>query len=222
MEIKNAQYEISNAKVEQCPDTDVPEYAFIGRSNVGKSSLINMLTRRKGLAKTSQKPGKTLLINHFRINDGKFYIVDLPGYGFAQRGKDQRDEFRRIIEQYILNRSQMTMLFVLIDIRHAPQKIDLEFLNWLGENGVPFAIVFTKADKLGPNAGKKKVEEYKKVLLESWEELPPIFITSSEKSTGRDEILDYIESINKEILSQNREPAAPTSTEETPSDAPQP
>jgi GTP-binding protein len=222
MEIKNAQYEISNAKVEQCPATDVPEYAFIGRSNVGKSSLINMLTRRKGLAKTSQKPGKTLLINHFRINDGKFYIVDLPGYGFAQRGKDQRDEFRRIIEQYILNRSQMTMLFVLIDIRHAPQKIDLEFLNWLGENGVPFAIVFTKADKLGPNAGKKKVEEYKKVLLESWEELPPIFITSSEKATGRDEILDYIESINKEILSQNREAPAPTSPEETPSDAPQP
>lgn len=196
MEIKNASYLISNAKVEQCPATDVPEYAFIGRSNVGKSSLINMLTRRKGLAKTSQKPGKTLLINHFKINDGKFYIVDLPGYGYAARGKDQREDFRRIIEQYILYRQQMTLLFVLIDIRHEPQKIDLEFLNWLGENGVPFAIVFTKADKLGPNAGAAKVEAYKKVLTESWEELPPVFVTSSEKSTGRDEILDFIEKTN--------------------------
>lgn len=183
----------------------MPEYAFIGRSNVGKSSLINMLTRRKGLAKTSQKPGKTLLINHFKINDGKFYIVDLPGYGFAQRGKAQREEFRQIIEQYILNRRQMTLLFVLIDIRHSPQKIDLEFLDWLGENGIPFAIVFTKADKLGPNAGKTKVEEYKQELLKRWEELPPIFITSSEKATGRDEILDYIEEVNKEVLSSQKE-----------------
>ena len=156
MEIKSAKYEISNAKVEQCPDTKVPEYAFIGRSNVGKSSLINMLTKRKGLAKTSQKPGKTLLINHFCINDGDFYIVDLPGYGYASRGKEQREDFKRIIEEYILHRQQMTLLFVLIDIRHEPQKIDLAFLNWLGENGVPFAIVFTKADKLGPNAGKAR------------------------------------------------------------------
>ncbi len=200
MEIKNAKYEISNARVEQCPDTDVPEYAFIGRSNVGKSSLINMLTKRKGLAKTSQKPGKTLLINHFKINDGAFYIVDLPGYGYAQRGKDQREEFRKIIEQYILHRRQMTLLFVLIDIRHEPQKIDLEFLNWLGENNVPFAIVFTKADKLGPVAGLKHVEDYKKELLKHWEELPQIFITSSEKATGRDEILDYIEQINRQVL----------------------
>ncbi len=199
MEIKNAKYEISNANVEQCPDTDVPEYAFIGRSNVGKSSLINMLTRRKGLAKTSQKPGKTLLINHFKINDGAFYIVDLPGYGYAQRGKEQRDEFRRIIEHYILDRRQMTLLFVLIDIRHEPQKIDLEFLNWLGEHQVPFAIVFTKADKVGPNAGLARVENYKKDLLKQWEELPPIFITSSENSTGRDELLDYIEQINRQI-----------------------
>lgn len=205
MEIKNAKYEISNAKVEQCPATDVPEYAFIGRSNVGKSSLINMLTRRKGLAKTSQKPGKTLLINHFKINDGAFYIVDLPGYGYAQRGKEQRDEFRKIIEQYILDRAQMTLLFVLIDIRHEPQKIDLEFLNWLGENQVPFAIVFTKADKLGPNAGLARVEDYKKVLLEYWEQLPPIFITSSEKSTGRDELLDYIEQINRQVLLDKKE-----------------
>ena len=200
MEIKNAKYEISNAKVEQCPDTDVPEYAFIGRSNVGKSSLINMLTRRKGLAKTSQKPGKTLLINHFRINDGAFYIVDLPGYGFAQRGKDQREEFRRIIEHYILDRRQMTLLFVLIDIRHEPQKIDLEFLQWLGEHQVPFAIVFTKADKLGPNAGLAHVEAYKKELLKQWEELPPVFVTSSENATGCDELLDYIEQINRQVL----------------------
>lgn len=199
MEIKNAEYLISNAKVEQCPVTDVPEYAFIGRSNVGKSSLINMLTRRKGLAKTSQKPGKTLLINHFKINGGKFYIVDLPGYGYAARGKDQRDDFKRIIEQYILHRRQMTLLFVLIDIRHAPQKIDLQFLQWLGENGVPFAIVFTKADKLGPNAALKKVDDYKKALLQQWEELPPVFITSSEKGQGRDEVLDYIEQVNKAI-----------------------
>lgn len=208
MEIKNAKYEISNARVDQCPATDVPEYAFIGRSNVGKSSLINMLTRRKGLAKTSQKPGKTLLINHFKINDGAFYIVDLPGYGYAQRGKDQRDEFRRIIEDYILGRPQMTELFVLIDIRHEPQKIDLEFLNWLGENEVPFAIVFTKADKLGPNAGAAKVDAYKRVLLEKWEELPPIFVTSSEKSTGRDELLDFIENINKEVQKAHEEEKA--------------
>lgn len=211
MEIKNAQYEISNANVEQCPDTNVPEYAFIGRSNVGKSSLINMLTRKKGLAKTSQKPGKTLLINHFKINDGAFYIVDLPGYGYAQRGKEQRNEFRRIIEHYILDRRQMTLLFVLIDIRHEPQKIDLEFLNWVGENQVPFAIVFTKADKLGPVAGLNHVEEYKKELLKHWEELPPIFITSSEKSTGRNEILDYIEEINRMVkLSQTENELNPT------------
>ena len=197
MEIKSAKYEISNAKEEQCPDTKVPEYAFIGRSNVGKSSLINMLTKRKGLAKTSQKPGKTLLINHFCINDGDFYIVDLPGYGYASRGKEQREDFKRIIEEYILHRQQMTLLFVLIDIRHEPQKIDLAFLNWLGENGVPFAIVFTKADKLGPNAGKAKVEAYKQELLKTWETLPPVFITSSEKSSGREELLDYIEDTNK-------------------------
>ncbi len=208
MEIKNAKYEISSAKVAQCPDTDVPEYAFIGRSNVGKSSLINMLTRSKGLAKTSQKPGKTLLINHFRINDGSFYIVDLPGYGYAARGKSQREEFRAMIESYILDRHQMTLLFVLIDIRHEPQKIDIEFIDWLGENGVPFAIVFTKADKLGTNAGATKVEEYKKELLKKWEELPPVFVTSSEKGLGRDQILEYIESINKEISKCSSEDTA--------------
>ncbi len=203
MEIKNAKYEKSSAKVEQCPETKVPEYAFIGRSNVGKSSLINMLTRHRGLAKTSQKPGKTMLINHFKINDGAFYIVDLPGYGYASRGKDQREEFRTMIESYILDREQMTMLFVLVDIRHEPQKIDIEFIQWLGENSVPFAIIFTKADKLGPIAGANKVEEYKKELLKNWEELPPIFVTSSEKGAGRNEVLDYIESINKEIASKD-------------------
>lgn len=201
MVIKNAKYLISNADVGKCPDTHAPEYAFIGRSNVGKSSLINMLCHNKSLAKTSQKPGKTLLINHFSINDGEWYIVDLPGYGYAARGKSQREQFTHIIESYILDRAQMTCLFVLIDIRHEPQKIDREFLDWLGEHGVPFAIVFTKADKLGPIAGKKKVEEYKKYLRLHWEVLPPIFITSSDKGIGRDHLLDYIEGINREVSS---------------------
>ncbi len=193
MEIKNSKYLISNADVNKCPDTDVPEYAFIGRSNVGKSSLINMLTRNKGLAKTSQTPGKTLLINHFCINDGDWNIVDLPGYGYAARGKKQREEIRRIIEDYILQRHQLTSLFVLLDIRHKPQAVDLEFLRWLG---VPFAIIFTKADKLSKTAGESNVSAYKKELMKEWEELPPTFITSSEKKTGRDEVLDYIDSIN--------------------------
>ena len=199
MNIRNAKYEVSNARVDMCPQVEVPEYAFIGRSNVGKSSLINMLTRRKGLAKTSQMPGKTLLINHFSINDGEWYIVDLPGYGYASRGKNQREEINKIIRNYIMRREQMTCLFVLLDCRHEAQKIDLEFINWLGEEGLPFAIVFTKADKLGPNAAAAKVEAYKKVLLENWEELPPIFLTSSEKGTGRDELLDYIDAINQEV-----------------------
>lgn len=205
MNIKNAKYEISSAKASQCPATDVPEYAFIGRSNVGKSSLINLLANAKSLAKTSQKPGKTLLINHFKIDDGAWYIVDLPGYGYASRGKDQRAEFSKIIEDYILNRCQLTCLFVLIDIRHSPQKIDLEFLDWLGRHEVPFAIVFTKADKLGPVAAQKNVEEYKKQLLEKWEELPPVFITSSEKRQGREDLLDYIYGINREIALSDKE-----------------
>ena len=215
MEIKNAKYEISNADVRKCPATDVPEYAFIGRSNVGKSSLINMLTRAK-IAKTSQTPGKTLLINHFNINNGKWYLVDLPGYGYAARGKDQRNEIRRIIEDYVLERPQMALLFVLIDIRHKPQKIDLEFLEWLGENQVPFAIIFTKADKLGPVAGKKMVDDYCKVLKQQWEELPPVFITSSEKSTGREDLLDYIDEINstleKEKKNSESEDSKPATT----------
>lgn len=205
MEIKDAKYVISSPNVEKCPALGVPEYAFIGRSNVGKSSLINMLTRRKGLAKTSQKPGKTLLINHFSVNNGDFYIVDLPGYGYAARGKEQRAEFRNMIEGYVLRREHMTLLFVLIDIRHEPQKIDLEFINWLGENGVPFALVFTKADKLGPNAGMARVEAYKKELLKTWDELPPVFVTSSEKGTGRDEILHFIEEINNDVRNSCKE-----------------
>ena len=200
MVIKTAEFVISNTDFRKCPDTGLPEYAFIGRSNVGKSSLINMLTGRSGLAKTSQTPGKTMLINHFIINKS-WYIVELPGYGYAQRGKKAQEQLREIIESYILGRTEMTNLFLLIDSRHAPQKIDLEFIEWLGENEVPFSIVFTKLDKLGVNAGKLKIEEYKKVLLERWEELPPIFATSSEDGRGRDEILDYIEQINTSLKS---------------------
>lgn len=202
MEINNAKYEISNADYRKCPRIDVPEYAFIGRSNVGKSSLINMLTRHSGLAKTSQNPGKTLLINHFSINNGKWYIVDLPGYGFANRSKDQREKFSRLIQNYILGREEMTCLFLLLDVRHKPQKIDLEFMDFLGENGVPFAIVFTKADKLSRQAAEKNVEDYKKTLKEKWEELPPIFITSSTNRTGREDLLDYIGEINSKINSE--------------------
>lgn len=195
MIIKNAKYLISNADVAKCPAHGKPEFAFIGRSNVGKSSLINMLTRQKALAKTSQTPGKTLLINHFTINDGQWYLVDLPGYGFASRGQKQREEIRRIIESYVMKSEMMTLLFVLVDIRHKPQKIDLEFINWLGEHGVPFAIIFTKADKLSRTAGERMVEDYKKELAHTWEELPRIFVSSAETGEGRDEILDYIESV---------------------------
>lgn len=219
MIIKNAQYEISNAKASKCPDINVPEYAFIGRSNVGKSSLINMLTRRSSLAKTSQKPGKTLLINHFSINNGEWYIVDLPGYGYAARSKDARDNIRNIIEDYVLNRHQMTCLFVLLDVRHEAQKIDLEFLEFLGENGVPFAIIFTKADKIGPVAAERNVNAYKKLLLKSWEELPPIFLTSSEKGIGRDVVLDFIEKINREVELREKEgETSETAIEETASE----
>ncbi len=198
MIIKNAKFIISNSDVRKCPETQLPEYAFIGRSNVGKSSLINMLTGRKSLAMTSSTPGKTMLINHFLINDS-WYIVDLPGYGYARRGKDARDKLRQMIESYVLRREQMTNLFVLVDIRHKPQAIDLEFIEWLGENGVPFSIVFTKADKLGLVAGKKMVEDYKAELKKNWDELPPIFITSSSDFRGREELLDYIDSINQSL-----------------------
>ena len=195
MVIKSAEFVISNSRVEKCPTTGLPEYAFIGRSNVGKSSLINMLTARKGLAMTSQKPGKTQLINHFIINDA-WYLVDLPGYGYARLGKDSRDSLRRMIEDYVLERKELVLLFVLLDCRHDPQKIDLEFIQWLGEEGIPFALVFTKADKLSKGRLAANVEAYKAKLREEWEELPPIFVTSSEERMGRDELLGYIEEIN--------------------------
>ena len=198
MKIKSAEYIISNADARKCPEGNIPEYAFIGRSNVGKSSLINMLTERAALAKTSATPGKTLLINHFLINK-EWYIVDLPGYGYAKRSKDSRDKFRKIIEGYILRREQMTNLFVLVDARLDPQKIDLEFMEWLGENGVPFSIVFTKMDKLGKVVGVANVNKYLKKLKESWEELPPYFMTSSEDRRGREELLAYIEEINESL-----------------------
>lgn len=198
MEIKSAEFIISNTKVDLCPKGDLPEYAFIGRSNVGKSSLINMLTRKPKLAMTSATPGKTLLINHFLINK-QWYLVDLPGYGYAARGKKQVEKIQKIIEDYILQREQLINLFVLIDIRHDPQKIDLEFIEWLGENGVPFSIIFTKADKLSAGKAKANVNAYMEKLSEQWEELPPHFISSSENKTGRDEILNYIESINSSL-----------------------
>lgn len=198
MEIKKAEYVISNTDWRKCPDTQLPEYAFIGRSNVGKSSLINMLTNRKGLAKTSAKPGKTVLINHFVVNDA-WYIVDLPGYGYARVGKAGLERLDRIIRGYILGREQLTCLMLLIDSRLEPQKIDLEFMEMLAVNGIPFAIIFTKIDKLSQRQWSLRLEAYKERLLEDWEELPPIFATSSEKGIGRDEVLDYIEEINKSL-----------------------
>ena len=198
MIIKSATFVKSSPAVAQCSNTNTPEYAFIGRSNVGKSSLINTLTGIKGLALTGSTPGKTLLINHFLVN-GEWHIVDLPGYGFAQRGKKQREELRRMIEGYILGREQLTNLFLLIDSRLEPQQIDLEFIEWLGENGVPFSIVFTKADKLTKTALNTNIENYKARLKEDWEQLPPIFITSSQTRDGREEILNYIEQINASL-----------------------
>ena len=194
MTITSAEYAISSARVDQCPKGDLPEFAFIGRSNVGKSSLINMLTGRAHLAKTSATPGKTILINHFLINK-EWFLVDLPGYGYAKRGQQQRDELQRMITGYILRREQMMNLFLLIDSRHEPQRIDLEFITWLGENGIPFSIVFTKADKLAKGKLTANIKGYLNELSEQWEELPPYFITSSETRQGRDELLDYIDSI---------------------------
>ncbi len=201
MEITNAEFVISNTDVQKCPTGTFPEYAFIGRSNVGKSSLINMLTGRKNLAMTSSTPGKTMLINHFLINKN-WYIVDLPGYGYAKRGQKGQEQIQHIIETYILQREQMTNLFVLIDSRHEPQTIDLSFMEWLGENEVPFAIVFTKGDKLKGGKLNANIRQYLAKLQEQWEELPPYFITSSESRLGREELLDYIEQINKEINTQ--------------------
>ncbi len=209
--IKNAQYIISSPDVKDCPQSGLPEYAFIGRSNVGKSSLINMLCHNPKLAKTSQKPGKTLLINHFLVESRKtkdrdavaqsqeWHLVDLPGYGYAQAGQKQREALKRMIERYCLLREQLVCLFVLVDCRHEPQKIDLEFINWLGENGVPFAIVFTKGDKLGKVRLRENVEAYKTRLLEEWEELPPVFVTSSETGLGGEELTNYIEELNASL-----------------------
>ncbi len=198
MKIKSAEFVISNTDVSKCPQAGLPEYAFIGRSNVGKSSLINMLTGHKGLAMTSSKPGKTLLINHFII-DKKWYLVDLPGYGYAQRSQKVQGQISSIIERYVMQREQLTSLFVLVDSRLKPQKIDLDFITWLGENGVPFGIIFTKVDKLSKAKVDENVQAFLDTLREEWEELPPYFLSSAEKGTGKEEILGYIEEINKSL-----------------------
>ena len=199
MEINKSEFTISCADISQCPKDNKHEYAFIGRSNVGKSSLINMLCNHKGLAKTSATPGKTLLINHFIINN-EWYLVDLPGYGYAKRSKTVQQKLEHMISSYILQREQLVNLFVLIDIRHDPQKIDMEFITWLGQSGIPFSIIFTKADKIGnEQKARKAAKKYMETLKETWEELPLYFVTSSDKRIGREEVLDYIENINKEI-----------------------
>lgn len=198
MKIKSAEFVVSNSDVTKCPKDQIPEYAFIGRSNVGKSSLINMLMQRKSLAKTSGRPGKTQLINHFLINKN-WFLVDLPGYGYARVSKSAKKVFQKFITQYFEKRQQLVLAFVLIDCRHEPQPVDMEFMRWMGENQVPFCIIFTKADKLKPNALTRNVENYSQKMLESWEEMPQYFVTSSSKSTGRDELLEYIDSINNEL-----------------------
>lgn len=196
MDIHQSKFIISNSKVEDCPNSQLPEYAFIGRSNVGKSSLINMLTGRKSLAKVSGKPGKTRLINHFLIND-KWHLVDLPGYGYAKVSKKEKKVFQKFITDYFKKRKQLVNAFVLIDSRHEPQTIDLEFMQWLGVNAIPFSVIFTKTDKLKPMALEKNIVHYKSVLMEYWQELMPIFLSSSKDKTGRDEILNYIGNINQ-------------------------
>ena len=201
MDITSAEFVVSNSRADMCPQTHLPEYAFIGRSNVGKSSLINMLTKNPKLAMTSATPGKTLLINHFLINK-EWYLVDLPGYGYAQRGKKMMEKIQKLIEYYVLERKQMTCLFVLIDSRLEPQRIDLEFIEWLGENGIPFALIFTKAGKQSVGKTKASVNRFLNTLKEQWEELPPHFISSSENKTGRQEILNYIEQVNRSLKEQ--------------------
>ena len=198
MEIKQAAFVVSNTQVAKCPTHKLPEYAFIGRSNVGKSSLINMLTNHKGLAKTSSKPGKTQLINHFLINK-EWYLVDLPGYGYAKVSKQSKKTFQQFITDYFKKRRELLSAFVLVDIRHEPQKIDLEFMQWLGENAIPFAIVFTKADKLTEKQIQEHVASYSEILLQQWEEMPPYFITSSENRMGKEDLLSYIETINQTL-----------------------
>jgi len=198
MKIKSAEFVLSNSDVSKCPKEKLPEYAFIGRSNVGKSSLINMLMQRKNLAKTSGRPGKTQLINHFIINK-KWFLVDLPGYGYARVSKSSKRVFQKFITDYFSKREQLVLAFVLIDCRHEPQKVDLEFIHWMGENQIPFSIIFTKADKLKPNALLRNIETYTQKILETWEEMPQYFITSSSKSTGRDELLAYIGEVNAQM-----------------------
>ncbi|GHA26938.1 putative GTP-binding protein EngB [Salinimicrobium marinum] len=201
MKIKSAEFVISNSEVSKCPDSKLPEYAFIGRSNVGKSSLINMLTERKSLAKTSGRPGKTQLINHFLINES-WHLVDLPGYGYAKVSKSAKKTFQRFITAYFEKREQMLCAFVLIDSRHKPQTIDMEFMQWLGEHGVPFCIIFTKTDKLKPKALERNIESYKAEMLQTWTEMPPYFVTSSTTGMGRESVLDYIDSLNEQFLPQ--------------------
>lgn len=203
MKITSAEFVMSNSDVAKCPKGNIPEYAFIGRSNVGKSSLINMLTSRKKLAKTSGRPGKTQLINHFIINKN-WHLVDLPGYGYAKVSKTAKKTFQRFITNYFKERQQLVSAFVLIDIRHDPQPVDLDFMTWMGEQQIPFSIIFTKADKLKPKAIERNVSVYKNKLLETWEEIPNYFVTSSTKNIGKDEVLDYIGSINKELNSLDR------------------
>jgi len=198
VKINTATFVISNTDVSRCPTERVPEYAFIGRSNVGKSSLINMLSNHKKLAKTSGKPGKTQLINHFKIND-TWFLVDLPGYGYAQVSKTKRKSFQSFIKDYFLQREQLVCTFVLVDSRHDPQKIDLEFMEFLGENGIPFAIIFTKTDKLGSSTLNKNITKYKKDILKTWEAVPTHFMTSSETEMGKDEVLTFIEQINVDV-----------------------
>lgn len=204
MDIKSAQFVISNTDLEKCPKGSLPEYAFIGRSNVGKSSLINSLCHKKNLAKTSSRPGKTQLINHFLINE-KWHLVDLPGYGYARVSKSQKKVFQSFITSYFEKRKQLINAFLLIDIRHEPQPIDLKFMEWLGENQIPFSIVFTKADKLKPKTQDRNIAHYKQEMLASaWEELPPIFVTSSLHRTGGEEILKYIDLLNTEYLQNTK------------------
>ena len=199
MKIKSVSFVKSSQKWQDSPAPNLPEYAFIGRSNVGKSSLINALMNQKDLAKTSQTPGKTQLINHFLVNE-EWYLTDLPGYGYARVSKSQRKDFEKLITNYILNRENLVHLFVLVDIRHLPQKIDLEFIEWCGENQISFSIIFTKSDKMKTQAAaEKSVAEYEKILLETWEELPNIFVTSAEKKLGGEQILDFIEETNNII-----------------------
>lgn len=199
MKIQSVSFVKSSGKWQDCPESSLPEYAFIGRSNVGKSSLINAMMNRKDLAKTSQTPGKTQLINHFLVND-TWYLTDLPGYGYAKVSKSTRKDFEKLITNYILNRKNLVNLFVLVDIRHSPQKIDLEFMEWCGENSIPFSIIFTKEDKLKPNASQQNIELYIQKLLETWEEIPPMFVTSAEKKTGTEEILVSIGEMNAMLI----------------------